>query len=355
MRKLRSDVLRSYEILRQVRKGDGMIWGHQPFKAAAGLLPGAMMLCVLTPLSAAIDGTVMNATTGKPQAAVTVTLVHPGEGGMQTLGSAKTDAQGKFAIDKAVPSPPALLQAEYQGVTYNSILQPGAPSTGVRLNVYDATNKRTGDVAQQHLVIVEPVSGQLRISETFLIQNKGNTTFQDLSKGSIQIYLPKGTTTEVTVQAPGGMPIRRSPEKTSQPEVYKVNYPVKPGETQFEFAYALPDPKKFAGKAVDTEPLRLVTASTVTLSGDGLKDLGTEPRTQAHVYEIPAGASFDLSVGGEGVLRTESAQAQDEDNGAPKVAPGMARIYNRLYWVLGLAFGILALGGTLLYRKGTAA
>ena len=58
---------------------------------------------------------------------------------------------------------------------------------------------------------------------------------------------------------------------------------------------------------------------------------------------------------GEGVLRTENAQAQDEDNGAPKVAPGMARIYNRLYWILGLAFGILALGGTLLYRKGTAA
>lgn len=307
------------------------------------------------PIFAAIDGTVINATTGKPQPLVTVTLIHPGEGGMQTLGSGKSDAQGKFAIDKEVPSPPALLQAEFQGVTYNSILQPGAPSTGVRLNVYDATNKLSADVAQQHLVIVEPAGGQLRISETFLVQNKGNTTFQDLSKGSIQIYLPKGTTTEVTVTAPGGMPIRRSPEKTAQPDVYKVNYPVKPGETQFELAYTLPDPKRFAGKAVDKDPLRLVTANTVTLSGDGLKDLGTEPRTQAHVYEIPAGAAFDLSVTGEGALRTENAQNQDEDNGQPKPTPGMARIYSRLYWILGLTFGLLALGGTLLYRKGTAA
>lgn len=313
------------------------------------------LVLVSAPLFAAIDGTVINATTGKPQPSVTVTLIHPGEGGMQTLGSAKSGPDGKFAIDKEVPSPPALLQAEYQGVTYNSILQPGAPSTGVHLNVYDATNKLSADIGQQHLVILEPISGQLRISETFLVENKGNTTFQDLSKGSLQIFLPKGTTTEVTVTAPGGMPIRRAPEKTSQTDVYKINYPLKPGETQFELAYSLPDPKKFAGKAVDKEPLRLVTASNVTLSGENLKDLGTEPRTQAHVYEVPAGSSYEVSIQGEGPLRTENAQAQEEDNGAPKVTPGMARIYNRLYWVLGLTFGILALGGTLLYRKGTAA
>ena len=95
------------------------------------------LVLVSAPLFAAIDGTVINATTGKPQPSVTVTLIHPGEGGMQTLGSAKSSSDGKFAIDKEVPSPPALLQAEYQGVTYNSILQPGAPSTGVHLNVYD--------------------------------------------------------------------------------------------------------------------------------------------------------------------------------------------------------------------------
>ena len=313
------------------------------------------LVLVSAPLLAAIDGTVINATTGKPQPSVTVTLIHPGEGGMQTLGSGKSGFDGKFAIDKEVPSPPALLQAEYQGVTYNSILQPGAPSTGVHLNVYDATNKLSADIGQQHLVILEPISGQLRISETFLVENKGNTTFQDLSKGSLQIFLPKGTTTEVTVTAPGGMPIRRAPEKTSQTDVYKINYPLKPGETQFELAYSLPDPKKFAGKAVDKEPLRLVTASNVTLSGENLKDLGTEPRTQAHVYEVPAGASYEVSIQGEGPLRTENAPAQEEDNGAPKVTPGMARIYNRLYWVLGLTFGILALGGTLLYRTGTAA
>ena len=317
--------------------------------------------CLLTPVScllASIDGTVVNATSGKPQPGVTVTLIHPGAGGMLTLGSAKSGADGKFALDQDVPSPPALLQAEFQGVTYNSILQPGAPSTGVKLNVYEATSKLSAAIAQQHLIILEPVDGQLRVSETFLVENKSNTTFQDAAKGSIQMYLPKGAQTEVTVTAPGGMPIRRTPEKTVQADVYKIGYPLKPGSTDFELAYALPDPKKVSGKVAGKDPLRLVSASTVTLSGENLKDLGTEPRTQAHVYEVPAGASYELNIEGTGALRTEAAQNQDQnqddDNGAPKPTTGMARIYDRLYWVLGLTFGILALGGTLLFRKGAA-
>src|SRR6516165_1334280 len=148
-----------------MRKGDGM-----------KLIP---VILFASPIFAAINGTVINSTTGKPQPGVTVTLIHPGAGGMQTLGSAKSGADGKFALDQDVPSPPALLQAEFQGVTYNSLLQPGTPSTGVKLNVYEATSKLSADIAQQHLIILEPVDGQLRVSETFLVENKSNTTFQD--------------------------------------------------------------------------------------------------------------------------------------------------------------------------------
>jgi hypothetical protein len=315
--------------------------------------------CLLTPVSCllgAIDGTVINATTGKPQPSVTVTLVHPGAGGMQTLGSAKSDAAGKFAIDKEVPDPPALLQATYQDVTYNSVLPPGSPTSGVQLSVYDSTNRMPADVEQQHLLILEPDSNQLKVSETILIENKANETFNDPAKGSYQLFIPAGTNTQVTVTAPGGMPIRRAPQKTLQADVFKIDYPLKPGETQFELSYTSPDAKRFSGKAVGKDPLRLVTPNGVTLSGDGLKDLGTEPRTQAHVYEVAPGASYEANIQGTGVLETGQAQNQDsdDDSGSPKVHPGMARVYDRLYWVLGLAFGILALGGALLYRKGPA-
>ena len=45
---------------------------------------------------AAMDGTVVNKTTGEPQAGVTINLVKPGAQGMQAIGSAVSDAAGTF-------------------------------------------------------------------------------------------------------------------------------------------------------------------------------------------------------------------------------------------------------------------
>ena len=64
-----------------MRKGDGM-------SALAMLFIVAVRLAC--PLFAAVDGVVMNATTGKPQASVIVSLVQPGASGMQTIASVKS-------------------------------------------------------------------------------------------------------------------------------------------------------------------------------------------------------------------------------------------------------------------------
>src|SRR5262249_19887875 len=144
---------------------------------------------VLFPLLA-IDGVVTNATTGKPQPSVKVTLIHPGQRGMEQLGSAESDAQGVFRIDKEVPSPPALLQADFKGVNYNSVLAPGAPTSGVRVTVYDVTAEQKASKMSQHIYVFEPNASELRVSETFLLSNPTNTTYQDASKGSLQVFVP---------------------------------------------------------------------------------------------------------------------------------------------------------------------
>jgi hypothetical protein len=66
----------------------------------------ALLLACTLPLLA-VDGVVVNGTTGKPQEGVAVSLLQPGAGGMQQLGSAKSDAQGQFKIDKDIPPAPA--------------------------------------------------------------------------------------------------------------------------------------------------------------------------------------------------------------------------------------------------------
>ncbi len=306
-------------------------------------------------LHASVDGVVMNATTGKPQPSVVISLVQPGSRGMQTLASVKSDAEGKFKIDKEFPPGPALLQGLHQGATYNLMLTPGAPTNGLRLNVYDSTSKPAAAKVEQHMVLIEPSASALQVSETLLCKNDTNTTYQDPSKGSVQFYLPQGADgkVQVTINAPGGMPIQRPAEKTSQPGVYKVNYPLKPGETRFDINYALPASDTFAAKNLNPDsPTRLVTPSSVTLSGDTINGLGQEPQTKAHIYDVLKPA-YEVKIEGIGSLRNPETPAADEDTGAPQVEQQPARIYSRLWWVLGLALGILALGGTMLYRKGT--
>jgi hypothetical protein len=320
----------------------------------------ALALAAL-PAFAAIEGTVVNQTTGKPEAGVQVNLLHPGEQGMQVLGTSKSGPDGVFRIDKDVPSPPALLQGLYKGSTYNLIIAPGAPSTGLKLNVFDSTTDSKANKLALHMIILEPGADALRVSERYEVENDTTATFEDPLKGSLQFYLPDGAQggTSVTVQAPDGMPIQRPAEKATRgPNIYKVGYPLKPGKTGFEVHYTLSAADTFTSQRTRTDaPTRLVTPSTVTLSGEGLTSLGQEPQSQAHIYEVTA-ISYNVKINGTGAFRTPDDDAggggAQEDSGQPKVEEAQARIYTRLYWVLGLTLGILALGGTILYRKGEA-
>jgi hypothetical protein len=307
-------------------------------------------------LRAAIDGTVINSTTGKPEAGVAVSLLHPGAGGMQVLGSTKSGPDGTFRIDQDVPSPPALVQAIYKGSTYNLIIPPGAPSTGLKLNVYEATNDAAANKLAMHMVILEPGADKLRVTERFELENPTQSTYEDSAKGSLQFYLPQGADggTSVTVQAPDGMPIQRPAEKTGKAGEFKVNYPLKPGKTGFDVRYSLNASETFTSKRARTDfPTRLVTPGGVTLSGDELASLGQEPQTQAHIYEVTA-PSYEVKITGTGAFRQDDDGGAQEDSGQPKVEEVNARVYSRLYWVLGLTLGILGLGGVLLYRRGEA-
>ena len=88
-----------------------------------------------------------------------------------------------------------------------------------------------------------------------MLDNESNVTFQDPTKGSIEFFLPEaaGGKVRVNITAPGGMPIERSAEKTAAKNVYKINYPVKPGESRFDVSYSLPASDAFAGKILHAE------------------------------------------------------------------------------------------------------
>jgi len=306
----------------------------------------------------AVDGVVMNVTTGKPQPGVAINLVQPSQNGMVQLGNTTSDAQGQFKIDKQIPPGPGLLQAIYQDTTYNQIITPGMSTTGVQLKVYDATKKAGTARTLEHLILLEPGADRLRISETFVLGNESNLTYNDPAKGSIQFFLPPATNgnAQVIITAPGGMPIPRPAMKTPAAGIYKVDYPVKPGETRMDVSYTVPATNKFSGKIVGSDAAtHLVTPGTVNVTGDGIELAGREPQTQANIYNL-TGLDYNLLIEGIGSLRPDDsagAAGPGDDGGSPQVEIKKPRIYAQLPWVLSLAFAILALGGTMLYRRGT--
>ena len=99
-----------------------------------------------------------------PSPGATVTLYKLGENGLESVESVKSDAAGKFRIDQNLQGP-RLLQSAYDGVTYNHMLPPGAPSTGVALDVYESSTQPGGAKVMEHMVLFEPGGSELAVAK----------------------------------------------------------------------------------------------------------------------------------------------------------------------------------------------
>ena len=326
----------------------------------------SILLCA-APVLAAIDGTVTNQTTGKPQAGATVALYKLGGAGMEAVDQAKTDAQGKFSINQNVNGP-HLLQSVFDGVTYNHMLPPGSPTSGLALSVYNAARKQppAAKVAQ-HMILFEPSDGQLQISETYILSNDGKVTWNDPDGGTLKFFLPpaaKGIV-QVNCTAPQGMPVRRAAEKAGRDDTYKIDFAVKPGETRVDLSYLIPfTGGSYQGKLLmKDEATRLVTPAGVTLKGANLTAMAPEPRSGANIYDLK-GSSFDVEIAGTGSLRSAQNSGGGEsgdsggdaqDSSGPSIEQIMPRVNANAPLIIGLALAILALGFALLYRSSETA
>jgi hypothetical protein len=310
-----------------------------------------LMLASLVP-AFAIDGWVINRTTGMPAANAPVSFFKIDQGGMEPEESVRTDAQGKFAFQKDADGP-RLIQATFDGVTYSHMAPPGTPGTNLTMDVYNASKQPGSAKVSQHLFLLEPGSGQVNVTEAFIYLNDGKTTYNDPSGGTVHFYLPpaaKGVV-QVNCTAPQGMPVQRSAEKSNRADVYKVDFPIKPGETRVDLRYMVPlaADGAFEGKTLfrGQGVTRMATPQGVTLAGDSIRSLGSEPQTNANIYEVN-GNDFKVTIAGSGSLnQQQNAPAQDS---GPQIDQVLPRIFRNVIPILALAFGILALGFILLYR-----
>jgi hypothetical protein len=308
-----------------------------------------------------IDGTVVNGTSGKPASNVSITLLKPGAQGMQTLGTSTTDSAGHFVFEKDQPGGgPRLVQASYKGVTYSKLLTPNMPTSNVEVQIYEPTKSPAVAKVAQRMLVLEPSSSRLNVNETVLLENKTKTTYNNDTLGAIQFYLPPAANGQVRVnaQGPQGMPLPRAAEKTDAADIFKVDFPVKPGETQIQVAYVLPvgSPLTFRGRLVNIKGmpagnLRLVAPPGVILSGKDIQSLGTEPQTHATVYDVRSSGDFSVDVAGTGSLQGGGGEDAADESDAPKLTESQPPIYRNLPLLISVALAILAVGLILLFRS----
>lgn len=300
----------------------------------------------------AIDGTVVNKTTGAPVAGAGVSLVKASAQGMKPAGSTITDAAGKFTLEGSAEGI-AMLQTTFEGVNYNKLLEPGAPPTGVEIAVFSASGKLQSASATQHMILIEPVPGELRVRETIIYENPTQNALVD-PKGTIRFFLPPMAGGKAKVDASSGsrgMPLKRVAEPTGEANIYSVDFPLKPGETRFDITWTAPfsPPGDLVTRILHQGQVRVIAPKGVTVKSDALTFLTTEPRTMAAVFTAKNGP-LTLSIEGAGTLANSAPPSDEEDQGPP-IDTIYPKIYDRIYWIVGLIVGIFGTAFYLLYRQ----
>jgi hypothetical protein len=137
-----------------------------------------------------------------------------------------------------------------------------------------------------------------------------------------------------------------------------VDFAIKPGDTRVDVAYTVPytEGADLAGKVVSQdENTYLIVPNGVTLKGDGLNDLGAEPRSQAHIFGLTAAAYKVQLTGSVAAAAPAGDQGGEAAESGPTIQQIMPRVNTKTVSILIVALGILALGFALLYRANPSA
>ncbi|MEX2300063.1 MAG: hypothetical protein WD733_03945 [Bryobacterales bacterium] len=332
-----------------------------PARAGHIVLPIALLVLLLPAIApAAIEGKVINRTTGQPAAGVLITLLKF-EGGMDPIEEVSSGEGGAFTFQKpllgANGSPvPGMLRAEYQGVSYSEMLPPGRPAEGLEVSVYSVDDQQVL-APSTHIMIFEPGGEEMVVKDVFALVNDSSPprAYRDAENGTLRFYLPpeaKGIV-QVSASGPQRMPLRSVATRTSEANVYMVDFPIKPGENTIELTYLVPysDGVEFQGRVLyEGLKTRMAAPEGVTLAGEGLVFMDQEPRTKASIYDLAPVASFSVKISGQGQLsRSGGDQPEAAAPGGSEIRIAPAPVAKELYWVLGLTSAVLLVGFYYLY------
>jgi hypothetical protein len=333
-------------------------------------LPGlalfaSLLLFAGTAHSATLTGTVSNGTTHKPSIGDQVILIKLAAG-MEQAGQAKTDTQGRYALNFEDEGAPHLVRVIHQGVMYHQPAPPGTKTVDV--TVYDASPKVAGVKAVADLMYLQASKGELAIMRLFAVDNTSAPPRTEMNDADFEFYLPEGAEIEeAQAQTAGGQWVNTTPSPQKEKNRYAFIFPIRPGQTQFRVTYHVAYPGKATVNPREIYSLEHFVAILPRTLGFAPSQNGIYqdkqppdlPDAIAEVASSPTpGQNLAFEISGEGVLQdqnqnasgTTQAPAAEADNrpggglGRPGEDPDPLDPYR--WWLLG-ALGVVLAGGAV--------
>jgi hypothetical protein len=325
----------------------------------AALLFTSGMLHAQAPAQA-IQGRVMNGTTGQPVPKAQVQYVMMAQG-LTPAATQVTDSQGRFRFDNPPASGggPVLLRVEYQGATYSRPVMPQQSGSGdMEIQVFEAGRQPGMVSVKEHAIFFRPSGGVLLVLEQAVLENSSQPPRTYVNpKGTFPFTLPGATREGVkaTVEGPGGMPINQSPVPGDTANDFAINYPIRPGETQVRLEYALDYKSPFEfSKPLGLPPRELYVVTPgkeVQVTGEGLTAKGADPSTGFTAYQVAQKDNrLRVQIQGEAPPTAAGDQNEGSDEESAALAPIPAPASNQRWLILSGA-GLALLAGLIYHYR----
>lgn len=305
--------------------------------AKSALFAAILALTIATSAAQTLTGTVTNGTTNKPAAGDEVLLIDFSSG-MNVAASTKADSAGKFSFTLTGPPGPHLIRAVHQGVTYHQMATPGTNSVDV--NVYDVAPKVSALNVTADVIRFQADTGTMQGVRLFVVDNTSSPAKTQMNDHNFEFFLPPGAKLEqVQARAPNGQPIAAEATPQADKNRYAINFPLRPGETQFQLEFTLP----YTGEIkIDPKPLYPAEHFVVVLpktmqfkaanppSFESVQDPNQGDSNVEVAKETKAGQPLSFTLKGTGIIteapgETAANAAQQQDQQSPQQVQAQGR------------------------------
>ncbi|MBI1738496.1 MAG: carboxypeptidase regulatory-like domain-containing protein [Acidobacteria bacterium] len=316
-----------------------------------------LLVGTMPAIAGTLSGTVRNGTTGKVVPNQDVILIQL-QGGMQSAGTFRTDAQGHYTMDHpAIGQAPVLVRVQYRGVNYHQNVPPGQATADIE--VFDSTASFDALHVFQRIIVLQPAAAGavLLMGEEYSVHNQSKPPVAVFKEdGSFLFDVPVGGELgQVSAAGPAGMPLVQGTIDKGKGR-YAIAFPMRPGENNVRVSYQFPYGKNEATIRLTSpyaaQRVVLIAPPTMTISSAGFSPAGTEQGFNLYARDnVPANTPFEFSVSGTAPPPSDAAAQQ----GGPESAAAISTLPGRLdhlKWVLLGGFAALfALGAIFLWKR----